>query len=55
MRPQGNQHDLFEEDRKLPEILGTQRKILVHLIECLLIEALADRDVVNHEGAEGCL
>jgi hypothetical protein len=53
MRPQSNQQDLFEEDRKLPDILGEQRTILLQLIERLLVEALAGRrDPANHEGAE---
>lgn len=53
MRPQSNQQDLFEEDRKLPDILGEQRTILLQLIERLLVEALAGRrDPTNHEGAE---
>jgi hypothetical protein len=53
MRPQGNQQDLFEEDRRLPDILGEQRTILLQLIERLLVEALAGRrDPANHEGAE---
>jgi hypothetical protein len=53
MRPQINQQDLFEEDRKLPDILGEQRTILLQLIERLLVEALAGRrDPTNHEGAE---
>jgi len=53
MRPHGSQEDLFKEDRKLPDILGEQRAILLQLIERLLVEALAGRsDAANHEGAE---
>jgi hypothetical protein len=33
---------LFEEDRKTPDILASQRSTLVRLIEGLLVEALAD-------------
>ena len=53
MRPNSRQEDLFKEDRKLPDILGEQRAILLQLIERLLVEALAGRgDAANHEGAE---
>jgi hypothetical protein len=36
------QRSLFEEDRKAPDILASQRSTLVHLIEGLLVEAVAD-------------
>jgi hypothetical protein len=36
------QRSLFEEDRKTPDILASQRSALVRLIEGLLVEALAD-------------
>ena len=36
------QRSLFEEDRKTPDILASQRSTLVRLIEGLLVEALAD-------------
>jgi hypothetical protein len=53
MRPPRHQQDLLKEDRKLPDILGAQRTVLVHLIERLLVEALAGlRDAAGHEGAE---
>ena len=35
------QRDLFEEDRKAPDIPAAQRSVLVRLIEGLLVEALA--------------
>jgi hypothetical protein len=53
MRPPGNHKDLLKEDRKLPVVLGTQRTVLVHLIERLLVEALAGlRDAAGQKGAE---
>ena len=36
------QRNLFEEDRKTPEIPESRRSTLVRLIECLLVEALTD-------------
>ena len=36
------QRSLFEEDRKTPDILASQRSTLVRLIEGLLVEAIAD-------------
>ena len=36
------QRSLFEEDRKTLDIPASQRSTLVHLIEGLLVEALAD-------------
>ena len=43
MRPRHHlQRSLFEEDRKTPDIRGSQRSTLVRLIEGLLVEALAD-------------
>ena len=54
MRPPGHHQDLLKEDRKLPDILGAQRTILVHLIERLLVEALAGLgDAVGREGSGG--
>jgi hypothetical protein len=36
------QRSLFEKDRKTPDIPASQRSTLVHLIEGLLVEAVAD-------------
>jgi hypothetical protein len=36
------QLSLFEEDRKTPDIPASQRSTLVHLIEGLLVEAVAN-------------
>ena len=36
------QRSLFEKDRKTPDIPASQRSTLVHLIEGLLIEAVAN-------------
>ncbi len=36
------QRSLFEEDRKTPNIPASQRSTLVHLIEGLLLEAVAN-------------
>jgi hypothetical protein len=36
------QRSLFEEDRKTPDIPASQRSTLVHLIEGLLVEAVAN-------------
>jgi hypothetical protein len=36
------QRNLFEEDRKTPDIPASQRSTLVHLIEGLLVEAVAN-------------
>ena len=36
------QRSLFERDRKTPDIPASRRSTLVHLIEGLLVEALAD-------------
>ena len=36
------QRSLFEEDRKTPDIPASQRRTLVHLIEGLLVEAVAN-------------
>jgi hypothetical protein len=36
------QRSLFEEDRKTPDVPASQRRTLVHLIEGLLVEAVAD-------------
>jgi hypothetical protein len=36
------QRSLFEEDRKTPNIPASQRSTLVHLIEDLLVEAVAN-------------
>ena len=36
------QRSLFEEDRKTPAIPASQRSTLVHLIEGLLVEAVAN-------------
>jgi hypothetical protein len=41
-RRQQLQRNLFEEDRKAPDIPASQRSTLVHLIEGLLTEAIAD-------------
>jgi hypothetical protein len=43
MRPRHHlQRSLFEEDRKTPDIPASQRSTLVHLIEGLLVEAVAN-------------
>ena len=43
MRPRhSRQRDLFERDREIANIPDTRRSILIHLIECLLVEALTD-------------
>lgn len=39
---QTRQRDLFETDRALAEIPAARRMALVHLVECLLIEAVAE-------------
>ena len=36
------QRNLFEEDRKTPDIPAAQRSTLIRLIEGLLVEALTD-------------
>ena len=36
------QRSLFEKDRKTPDIPASQRSTLVHLIEGLLVEAVAN-------------
>ena len=36
------QRSLFDEDRKTPDIPASQRSTLVHLIEGLLVEAVAN-------------
>ena len=36
------QRSLFEEERKTPDIPVSQRSTLVHLIEALLVEAVAN-------------
>ena len=43
MRPRlCRQRDLFKEAPKTSDLSDTQRNLLVRLIECLLVEALAD-------------
>jgi len=41
------QRDLFEEDRKAPDVSAAQRSVLVRLIESLLVEALAGAKAVT--------
>ncbi len=46
MRPRHHlQRSLFEEDRKTPDIPASQRRTLVHLIEGLLVEAVANSEM----------
>jgi hypothetical protein len=46
MRPRHHlQRSLFEEDRKTPNIPASQRRTLVHLIEGLLVEAVANSEM----------
>ena len=50
---QTRQRDLFETDRALAEIPAARRMALVRLVECLLIEAVAEREAaVQADGLE---
>jgi hypothetical protein len=46
------QRDLFEEDRKTPDIPASQRGILVRLIRGLLVEALSVASVASAQTKE---
>ena len=53
MQPRhGLQRNLFEEDRKTPDIPASQRGILVRLIRGLLVEALSGASVASTQTEE---